>query len=63
MLDGDVTDGQGVLRNKTLHGSRAILDRELCAIRLVGRGSARVILGVKEARNGSALGTRDPEVA
>lgn len=62
-LDGHVTDGEDVLRDKALHRPSTILDGELGAVRLVSRGRRRIILGMKEAGDGSALGARDPEVA
>lgn len=63
VLDGDVTDSQGVLGYEAFHRARTILDLECRAVGLVGRGLGVIILVVKEACNGSALHTRDPEIA
>lgn len=62
-VNGNVSNAEFVVGNETLHRSGTVMDGELCAVRLVGRGSARIILGVKEASNGSALCAGNPEVA
>lgn len=63
VINAQVTNGQGVLRDKAFHRTRAILNGEFGSVRLVCRGLARIILGMQETSNGSALGAWDPQVA
>lgn len=62
-LDGQVTNGHNVLRDKSFHGSRPILDLERCTVGLVSRRGTRFVLGMKETGDRGALGTRNPKVA
>jgi hypothetical protein len=62
ILDGQVTDGEGVLGNKALEGAGSIADGELGSVGLVRRRRSRVVLGVQEASNRRALAGRNPEV-
>lgn len=47
VLDAQVTDSDGVLRNESLKGARSVLDGELGTVSLVGRRLGGVVLGVK----------------
>ena len=50
-LDGEVTNGQGILRDIALERARAILNGKGSSIGLVCRGSFCVVLCVQEAGN------------
>jgi hypothetical protein len=59
-FDGQVTDRQVVMGYKSLHGTRPILNGESRSVWLVSGRRARIVFGVKETRDGCALGTRNP---
>ena len=59
----EVTDGESVPGYEALHGSRAVLNRELGTICLIGVGELRIIFGVEEACDRRALHAGNPEVA
>jgi hypothetical protein len=63
ILNGQVTDGQVVMGYKSLHGTRPIFDGESRSVWRVSRRSTRIVLRVKETRDGCALGARDPKIA
>lgn len=58
----DITNAEDIVGDEALHGTSTILNRELGTIRLVCRGLLRVVLGVQEASNRSALYAWNPEV-
>jgi len=47
LLDGEVSDREGVLREEALEGSGTVVDLEGGSVGLVGRRGGRVVLGVK----------------
>lgn len=61
-LDGEITNGHGVLGDEALHRARAITDLEGRAVGLVRAGGAAVVLGVEEASNGCAALAGDPKI-
>ena len=60
LFDCQVTDRQVVMGYKSLHGTRPITDGESRSIWLVSGRRARIVFGVKETRDGCALGARNP---
>ena len=63
VLDGEITNCNVIAGHKALHGSTAVLNGELGTVGLVCRRRGRIILGVQEAGDRSALNARDPKVA
>jgi hypothetical protein len=53
LLDGEVTDGKGVLGDDTLESAGTVLDLELGAVRLVGGRLGGVVLRLKDGRRRS----------
>lgn len=59
-FDCQVTDRQVVMGYKSLHGTRPITDGESRPVLLVSGRRARIVFGMKETRDGCALGARNP---
>lgn len=62
VLDGEVTNLQGVLGDETLHGPGTVLNLERGTVLLVGRGRRRLVLGVQIACYRAALRRWHPKV-
>lgn len=62
VLDLEVADLQGILRDKAAQTARAVANGEFGTVLLVGARRRRVILAVKEAGDRVALGRRNPQV-
>lgn len=62
VLNDDATDVEVVVADDTFERSRAVLNTELGAVGLEGRGLVGVEAAVEEAGDGAAVGRRDPEV-
>lgn len=63
VFNNDVADNECILRNKSLHTTRAVMDLKSCAVLLVCRRRQGVILRMEKASNGRATGTRHPKIA
>ena len=62
-LNGKVADSEDIVGDETLHGAGTILNAEFGSVRLIRRRLGGVVLGMKEAGYGCALGAGNPEVA
>ena len=62
LWDGDVTDGECVLRDEALHRATAVVNFEGGAVLLVGARRRGIVLAVQEASDRTALRGRNPQV-
>lgn len=58
----EIAHREDIVRDKSLHRTRTIMDLKGSSIGLVGLGGIRIILLVEEARNRCALAAGNPKV-